>query len=291
MQIHGLGFLAAATAALVLAVVPAQAETMRLLTNQGEREAIVLPGRVGPAPTLLVLHGQTSTAEWTAENSGFSETALAHRFTAVFPQGIRKQWNDGREARAAGVDDVGFLYRLVTALVGRGLADPKQIYIAGVSNGGMMTFRMLCEASELFAGAATVIANMPTSIGERCAPRKPVPVVMFNGTADPLVPYDGGGVGFLGGRGSVWAAEETAEFIADVNACARARALPLPVGSRLQVTRIEWTYCRSGSPVALYRFAGGGHQVPGQRSFLPFFLGRGTRALNAADEAFAFFRR
>jgi len=127
--------------------------------------------------------------------------------------GIRKQWNDGREARAADIDDVGFLHRLVTALVGRGIADPKQIYIAGVSNGGMMTFRMLCEASELFAGAATVIANMPARIGASCAPRKPMPVVMFNGTADPLVPYDGGGVGFLGGRGSVWAAEETAEFM------------------------------------------------------------------------------
>ncbi len=269
MQIYGLGFLAAATAALALAVTPVQAETMRLLTNQGEREAIVLPWRQGPAPTIIVLHGQTSTAEWTAENSGFGDTAAAHRFTAVFPQGIRKQWNDGREARAADIDDVGFLHR------------------------GMMTFRMLCEASELFAGAATVIANMPARIGASCAPRKPMPVVMFNGTADPLVPYDGGGVGFLGGRGSVWAAEETAEFMADVNACTAARALPLPSSwrGRVQATRIEWTYCRSGSPVALYRFDGGGHQVPGQRSFLPFFLGRGTRALNAADEAFAFFRR
>src|SRR5215470_20174908 len=293
MQSYGLGFLAAATAALALAVTPVQAETMRLLTNQGEREAIVLPWRQGPAPTIIVLHGQTSTAAWTAENSGFSDTAAAHGFTAVFPQGIRKQWNDSREARAADIDDVGFLHRLVTALVGRGLADPKQIYIAGVSNGGMMTFRMLCEASELFAGAATVIANMPTRIGERCAPRKPVPVVMFNGTADPLVPYDGGGVGFLGGRGSVWAAEETAEFMADVNACAAARAVSLPSSwnGRVQTTRIEWTLCRSGSPVALYRFEGGGHQVPGNRQFLPLFLGRGTRTLHAADEAFAFFRR
>jgi polyhydroxybutyrate depolymerase len=289
MQIHGLGFLAAA--ALALAVGPARAETMYLLTNQGEREAIVLPSRQGPAPTILVLHGQTSTAAWTAENSGFAEAALAHRFTAVFPQGIRKQWNDGREAQAAGVDDVGFLHRLVTSLVGRGLADPKQIYIAGVSNGGMMTFRMLCESSELFAGAATVIANMPTRIGERCAPRRPVPVIMFNGTNDPLVPYDGGGVGFLGGRGSVWAAEETAEFMADVNACEAVRAMPLPIGTRVQVTRLEWTLCRTGSSVTLYRMDGAGHQVPGQRSFLPLFLGRGTRAVRAADEAFAFFRR
>jgi len=313
MQSPKLGFpatLAAVTLVLSATLAPACAETMRLLTNQGEREAIVLPSRQGPAPTILVLHGALSTASYTAENSDFTEVAAAHGFTAVFPQGIRKQWNDGREAQAAGVDDVGFLHRLVTSLVGRGLADPRQIYIAGVSNGGMMTFRMLCEASELFAGAATVIANMPASIGARCAPRKAVPIVMFNGTADPLVPYDGGGVGFLGGRGSVWAAEETAEFMADVNACTAARAVPLPIGSRfgqvrgqvggqvggqvwgqVRVTRIDWAFCRSGSPVALYRFDGGGHQVPGQRQFLPFFLGRGTQALHAADEAFAFFRR
>src|SRR5215813_6659103 len=50
MQVNGLGFLAAATAALALAVAPARAETMRLLTNQGEREAIVVPWRQGPAP-------------------------------------------------------------------------------------------------------------------------------------------------------------------------------------------------------------------------------------------------
>jgi len=295
MQIVGLGFLAAALATSLSAVtLPARAETMHLLTNQGEREAIVLPSRQGPAPTIIVLHGATSTAAWTAEHSGFAEAAAAHRFTAVFPQGIRKQWNDGREARAADIDDVGFLQRLVSALAGRGIADPAQVYLAGISNGGMMTFRMLCEASELFAGAATVIANMPARIGARCAPRKPVPVVMFNGTADPLVPYDGGGVGFAGLRGSVWAAEETAEFMADVNACAAARALPLPTSARsghVQVTRLEWTFCRTGSPVALYRFDGGGHQVPGQRSFLPLFLGRGYRALHAADEAFAFFRR
>jgi len=117
---------------------------------------------------------------------------------------------------------------------------------------------------------------------------------MFNGTADPLVPYDGGGVGFIGGRGQVWAAEETAEFMADAHACQDARAMPLPISSwsdSVRVTRIEWTRCRTGRGVALYRFDGGGHQVPGRRQFLPLFLGPGYRGLRAADEAFAFFYR
>jgi len=287
-----LGLLAAAILA-VPGAPPAHAETMHLITNQGAREAFILRGRQGPAPTILVLHGALGTGERTAQTSGFAEAAAAHGFTAVFPQGINRQWNDGREAQAARVDDVGFLHELVTALVGRGITDRSYVYIAGISNGGMMTFRMLCESSELFAGAATIIANMPTRIGAQCLLRKPVPIVMFNGTADPLVPYEGGGVGFAGGRGQVWSAEETAEFMADASACQDARTRPFPVSSwsdAVRVTRIEWTRCRTGNRgVALYRFDGGGHQVPGQRQFLPLFLGPGYRGLRAADETFAFF--
>src|SRR5215467_9518690 len=284
----------ALTAGAVLASSPVRGDAIRIETKDGTRNAILVPSRPDPAPTIIVLHGATIGAEWTMRGSGFAEAAAGHGFAAVFPEGIYRVWNDGREGgRISRVDDVGFLRQLVVWLIGHGIADPARVYLAGVSNGGMMTFRMLCEAAELFAGAGTVIANMPASIGARCAPRKAVPIVMFNGTADPLVPYDGGGVGFLGGRGTVWAAEETAEFMADVNACTAERAVPLPISSRfgrVRVTRIDWAFCRSGSPVALYRFDGAGHQVPGQRQFLPFFLGRGTQALHAADEAFAFFR-
>jgi len=83
---------------------------------------------------------------------------------------------------------VGFLRQLVAWLMGHGIADPAQVYLAGMSNGGMMTLRMLCEAAELFAGAGT-LANMPAGIGDGCRPKKPLPIVVLNGTADPLVPY------------------------------------------------------------------------------------------------------
>src|SRR5215813_13575184 len=88
-----LGFLAAAILAGSGAP-PAHAETMHLITNQGAREAFILRGRQGPAPTILVLHGALGTGERTAQTSGFAEAAAAHGFTAVFPQGINRQWND-----------------------------------------------------------------------------------------------------------------------------------------------------------------------------------------------------
>ena len=158
--------LAAVLAAAAIAAVPqpARADIMHVTTRQGAREAIVLQSVRTPAPTVIVLHGATITAAQTARSSGFAEAAAAGGFAAVFPQGVNRQWNDGREdGRISSIDDVGFLRQLVDELVRRGIADRERIYLAGISNGGMMTFRMLCEASELFAGAATIIANMPAT--------------------------------------------------------------------------------------------------------------------------------
>jgi polyhydroxybutyrate depolymerase len=283
-----------AGAALSIAMSPAAAEVLHVVTGQGAREAIVLPVQRTPAPTVIVLHGATATAEHTAQSSGFAEAAAAQGFASVFPQGINRQWNDGREGRTSAVDDVDFLYRLVEELIRRGVADPARLYLAGISNGGMMTFRMLCESAELFAGAATIIANMPADIGEHCALRKPMRTVMFNGTADPLVPYDGGAVGFAGKRGVVWGAERTAEFIAQANQCAGAEIAPLPAAASrkpVYVTRLAWEHCRGGASVTLYRLEGGGHQVPGRPAFLPGLLGLSSHEVRAAETALAFLAR
>ena len=203
----------------------------------------------------------------------------------MFPEGINGQWNDGREFRRSGVDDVGFLKRLAGELASRGIADPTRLYIAGISNGGMMTFRVLCEASELFAGAGTIIASMPVGAGENCRLKKPVPVVMFNGTADPLVPYEGGEVGFRGERGSVWAVERTAAFLARSNGCGEHSELLLSSGSRadaVKVMKLDWSACTSGQTITLYRLEGGGHQVFGRgRSAFPAILGPGTNQISA----------
>jgi polyhydroxybutyrate depolymerase len=277
----------ALTVGAVLASSPARSAAIRIETKDGTRTAILVPAGPHPAPTIIVLHGATIGAEWTMRGSGFTEAAAAHGFAAVFPDGIYRVWNDGREAgRISRIDDVGFLRRLVVWLIGHGVADPARVYLAGMSNGGMMTFRMLCEASELFAGAGTIIANMPVGIGEGCQPKKPLPIVMLNGTADPLVPYGGGGVGFAGRRGNVWSAERTAAFLAEVNGCGDPATRPLATGApgeAVKVVRLDWSSCSSGRPVTLYRIEGGGHQVFGRTEIFPAILGPGTRLLSAPE--------
>lgn len=263
---------------------------MRVQTRQGMRTAIVVPAERGPAPTVIVLHGAFSSASWTLRHYGFAEAAAARGFAAVFPQGLRGCWNDGRNPFPWRADDVAFLKVLAGELIAEQVAQPNRIYLAGVSNGGMMAMRMLCEASDLFAGAGTIIANMPTSIGAKCQPSRAVPIVMFNGSADTWVPYRGGGVGPLNLGGFVWGTQQTADFIAHANRCA-----PSPVASdvsidAMSVTRFAWTGCDRRANVTLYRVNGGRHEVYGSMNVLrPGRSGDHRHVVSAAETIMATF--
>jgi polyhydroxybutyrate depolymerase len=271
----------------------AVADELAIETRDGQRRAVVLPAPQRAAPTVIVLHGAATTANLTASWSGFAEAAAGHGFAAVFPQGLFTVWNDGRRDGIAKADDVGFLRTLVGRLIERGVADPRRIYLAGISNGGMLTLRMLCEHPELFAGAGTVVASMPALVGATCRLDKPMPVVMLNGTADPVVPYKGGTVGMTGNYGEVWSVERTAAFLAWGNGCTRhaERALGGSDRAAIRVTRLDWGPCRSGQPVVLYRVEGGGHQVFGATNIVPLILGPGTSQVSAPEVILAEFAK
>jgi poly(3-hydroxybutyrate) depolymerase len=127
----------------------------------------------------------------------------------------------------------------------------------------MMALRMLCEAPHPFAGIATIIASMPEAVGAACRSRSPLSVIMFNGTADPLIPYGGGELGFSGLQGRIWSVERTAVFLARRNGCTAGskavvsgRAAP----GAIRVVKLDWTECSSERGVTLYRVEGGGHR-------------------------------
>jgi polyhydroxybutyrate depolymerase len=266
------------------------ADELAVDTPDGVRSAVHLPAGRARAPAVIVLHGALVSAESTASWYGFGEAARRRGFAAVFPRGANLLWNDGRNAAwGSGADDVAFLRRLAQRLVAAGTADPTRLYLAGVSNGGMMALRLLCEAPEPFAGAGIVIASMPTGVGAGCHLRRPVPVVMFNGTADKLIPYSGGELGFGGLQGSVWPVERTAAFLARQNGCQPIgkRLVAGPDADAIRVVKLDWGRCSTG--VTLYRVEGGGHQVYGHTNYFPLLLGPGTGQVSAPDAIMATF--
>ena len=152
-----------------------------------------------PAPLVIVLHGNTQTGDDMATRTSWPAVARREGFGVVFPDGLNRAWADLRpDTKRAGrtppkgTDDVGFVVRLIGKYVADGTADPKRIYVTGVSNGGAMTMTMICARADLFAAAASVIINLTDESATACHPSRPVPMLMMNGTADPLIPYQGG---------------------------------------------------------------------------------------------------
>ena len=100
-------------------------------------------------------------------------------------------------------------------------ADPKRIYVTGVSNGGAMTMTLVCERADLFAAAASVIMNFTDEFADACHPSRPVPMLMMNGTADPLIPYEGGRGTSRFAVDGFWSTEKTLALLAQASTAAR----------------------------------------------------------------------
>jgi len=215
-------------------------------------------------PIVMVLHGGLGNGSYVARQTGLVNYVDRDKFIAVFPNGKGSHWSDGRSTMSSGPDDVAFLRGVIASIVQKWGGDPGRVFVTGISNGGMMTLRMACDASDIVTAIGVVVANMPVELVNHCRPSRPVPVVLFNGTADPLMPWAGGAIATSRlldtPGGEVVSAMDTFDFWVHLDGCGPPLADSLP-GTR--VRRYTSTSCRSGSEVTLYAIDGGGHGWPG----------------------------
>jgi polyhydroxybutyrate depolymerase len=272
---------------------PALAGEPRTLQAGGvtRRYFLYLPStwrRGSPAALVLVFHGGGGRASGIAPHTGFSALAEREGFLVAYPQGLNGRWNDGR-GYAATHDDVGFVRALLDTL-GRELAiDPRRVYATGISNGAMFAYRLACDLPGAFAAVAPVAGAMPADLAPACAHTEPVSVLAFQGTADPLMPYAGGGVARR--RGRVLSAERSITFWATTSGCAAAPVTadePDRVTDGTRVRRTAYGACREGRAVELYTIEGGGHTWPGGPP-VGGAVGRVTREIDATPLIWAFF--
>jgi len=254
-------------------------------------------------PVVFVLHGGgRADGDEVAGRTGYNKIADREGIIVVYPNGVDAQWNDGRgktfrKARDnTDVDDVAYISSLIDRVIRDYRGDASRIYVTGLSNGGMMTFRLGCEISDKLAAIAPVIANIPENIIGTCTPESPLPVLLMNGTADPLMPWNGGAVGFLGKKmGEVVSTADSVSFWVQHNQCSPAPKLELLAdtdlddGSSVEVT--SYGNCLNSSEVILYTITGGGHSFPGGNiPDRPLLLGRKNNDIIAAEVIWDFFK-
>jgi len=250
-------------------------------------------------PLVVVLHGTFGTGEKVSGQTGFSLYADREQFIVVYPDALGN-WNDGRGTSASatqGIDDASFINALVAELSGTLSVDASRVYATGVSSGGIMAYRLGCEASALFAAIAPVIANVAEPIAEHCAPSAPVALVTVNGAEDPFVPFNGGECcrtkrgGGEGGR--VVSHEASVGIFAKRNGCDLSpQKDTLPAQVQDGTTVEKWTYpsCAGRNEVVSYIIHGGGHAWPPNPPQAPRMTGVSSQNLDATQVIWEFFK-
>jgi len=239
-----------------------------------------------PMPMVLVLHGATESPEGVERLSGMSEKADKEKFIAVYPRGTGRlnpapmpTWNSGNccgYAQQNNVDDVAFLRKLIEKLEKDYRVDPLRIFVTGISNGGMMSYRLACELSDTIAAAAPVEGAQNLD----CHPSNPVSIIVFHGTGDRLVPFEGGTTPFqLGPKRKDTSVAEAIAFWVKQDGCSAAPKHE----ENPELHRDVYTGCKNGTGVELYAIQGGRHIWPGSQL--------SGNAIPATDMMWTFFSR
>lgn len=250
-----------------------------------------------PMPVVLVFHGAGMNAVMMMSMSGMNAKADQAGFVAVYPNGTGigevaltfNAWDGPDPLGRPPVDDVAFTVAILDDLARTIAIDPKRVYATGLSNGGMMCYRLAAELSDRVAAIAPVAGTLAVA---EVAPKRPVPVIHFHGTADTIVPM--AGVNRPARRALRFrSVDESVQTFVKLNGCPpepRTADLPDTADDGTSVKVKTWGPGKDGSEVVLVLIDGGGHTWPGRVSPLRF-IGRSTRDISANDVIWDFFSR
>lgn len=251
-----------------------------------------------PAPLLFALHGGGGNMDYQANDTYYGLIAKSEQagFVAVFPNGYSKlksgkfaTWNAGTccgGARDTNVDDVGFIREIVGRLTRQMNIDRQRIFATGMSNGGLMAYRLACEASDIFTAIAPVAGTDNT---RSCHPQHPVSVLHIHARNDSHVLFTGGAGPGTRNESMVTSFTSVPDTIAKwvrLNGCS---VTPQRILGKAGAYCEAYSSCRGSTQVRLCVTESGDHSWPGGHK--PRGDEPPSQALSANDVMWDFFNR
>jgi polyhydroxybutyrate depolymerase len=242
-----------------------------------------------PTPLVIVIHGFAQWPAHQAQVSVWNDLADKEGFIVVYPSGTRfpKRWRANGDIMGSGSlsIDVQFISDLIDKLQQQYAIDPARIFANGLSNGGGMSYLLSCELADRIAAIGSVAGAYVYPMNQ-CVPERPVPLIVFHGTADPVVP-------FLGGPSHSFNIPfpNIPAWVKDYalhNQCA-----PVPEifpSSGNDVSKMQYTGCSQRADVVFYIIAGGGHSWPGGNPIPKWIVGRTSQSISATHLMWEFFK-
>jgi polyhydroxybutyrate depolymerase len=228
-------------------------------------------------PLIIVLHGGGGSAAQVQRHTQMDEDADDYGFVVAYPNGSGRlednilTWNAGHCCGYAlnhNIDDIAFLESVIDSLLSEYAIDPNRVYLTGISNGGMMSYRAAAELPEKIAGIAPIAGTIGGQVEGTgpiilpSAPSQPVSVIAFHGMQDNNVLYDGG-IGedqIDAGRSDV-PVETSIDFWLDADGCEVQPSTQTQANGNIIIE--TYSGCDAGTNVVLVTIVDGGHAWPG----------------------------
>lgn len=254
-------------------------------------------------PLVFNLHGATSSAREQMLISGMNAVADTGRFLLVYPEGISNLagntgWNEPQSPAIQ--DDVLFISTLIDSIGGEYAVNQNSVYSCGMSNGGGMSYTLASALSDRLAAIASVAAPGTSEPN----PDRPIPILYMHGTADRIVPFNGGLSEFV--PVEFPAAWDRVQFWTNNNGCMDSTLIMIPDINTADSSIVELIKYQQCTPYTgadslerhaefwFYKINGGGHTWPSGPPVPPglvFALGHVNRDINASSEIWNFFNR
>ena len=238
-----------------------------------------VPKDIVKRPKLVfVLHGSTMSTKQMLKVTGNEFNREVNPFKnriIVYPQGFGNYWNDCRksatyEANLLNLNEAEFFKTIITKFEKNYSVDKNEIFIVGWSNGGQMVYKLAKENPNLFKGFAVINANLPVESNNDCfSKNESVSLLIANGTADSINPYNGGKIVFGDGknRGSVISTINSVNYWKGLMDCKEVietkKELPdLDKSDSSTVTIYDYVCEKDGKKIELIEIKNGGHHIP-----------------------------
>jgi len=239
-----------------------------------------------PLPLLIALHGTSMRASHMLAHTDLVTMADRAGFVLVAPSALGQAFNDGLApagSEAAAVDDVGFVEAVAEDARVRFGVRGEAIHVVGFSNGGSMVQRVAIESGYPFAGFAAVASAVRV---QTVGVRRPAPMLLVFGNADPLNPPRGGWV-WIPVLHAKPAPAQTVGQWAERLRCTGPPDTETPAAG---VLAQHWHRCAAGARLAWLTIDGLGHHWAGAQPmpFPSFVLGPQVAAPKLGDLVWQF---
>lgn len=253
-------------------------------------------------PLVLVFHGYKMNGRTMMSMTGFNQLADKEGFLVAYPEVLEVRWNKNSKIldEEKLPEDVVFVKKLIDTLAQDIAVDTNRVYATGFSDGGFFSHQLACQLSDRIAAFAPVASTMGVTVQENCNPKRPIPMLLINGTDDPIVSFDGKITGvlfaFKGTR--ILPMPHVLRYWSNTNHCSKQYQgmflTDLDFADEMSVQINHYPNCDPGSAVEQVLIHHGGHAWPGSTDTSPLLnlvIGRTIRSFEASPYIWNFFKQ